>query len=107
MAVPISVSDMRIGCSSHILISGIGLSLLVTASEYRRRGTASLIIQWGIDKADEVGIEVYVDSSEARKQVYEKFGFRALKRIEFNMSQLGYEGMDVHTSMLRPPQARS
>lgn len=76
--------------------------MIVTAPEYRRRGAASLLLQWGIDKAEEAGVEIYLESSVAGRPLYEKFGFRVLKAIDFDMAQLGFEGIDTHICMLKP-----
>ncbi|KAK7713466.1 hypothetical protein SLS64_004716 [Diaporthe eres] len=62
----------------------------------------SLLLQWGIDKADQRGVEIYLESSLAGTPLYEKFGLRTLKVFNFDMAQLGYEGIDTHTCMLRP-----
>ncbi|KAL1882194.1 hypothetical protein Daus18300_000680 [Diaporthe australafricana] len=78
------------------------LGMIVTSPDYRRRGAASLLVRWGIHRADERGVEIYLESSMAGKPLYEKFGLRALKVFDFDMAQLGYEGIDTHTCMLRP-----
>lgn len=76
--------------------------MIVTSPEHRRRGAASLLMKWGIDKADEAGVEMYIESSVAGKPLYEKFGLRELKVMKFDMTQLGYEGTDIHSCMWRP-----
>ncbi|KUI70504.1 hypothetical protein VM1G_06025 [Cytospora mali] len=78
------------------------LGMIVTATEYRRRGAAGMLLRWGIERADEAGVEIYLEASEAGRPFYRKSGFRELKVMEFDMSQLGYEGVDTHTCMLRP-----
>lgn len=78
------------------------LGMIVTSPDYRRRGAASLLLQWGLDQADEQGVEIYLESSVAGRPLYEKFGLRTLKVFDFDMAQLGYEGIDTHTCMLRP-----
>ncbi|KAI3399938.1 hypothetical protein diail_5094 [Diaporthe ilicicola] len=83
------------------------LGMIVTSPEYRRRGAAALLVQWGIDRADERGVEIYIESSTAGKPLYEKFGLRTLKVFEFNMAQLGYKGIDKHTCMLRPASGQN
>lgn len=83
------------------------LGMIVTSPDYRRRGAASLLLRWGIEKADERGVEIYLESSVAGRPLYEKFGLRPLKVFEFNMAQLGFEGIDKHTCMLRPAQGRA
>ena len=76
--------------------------MIVTSPDYRRRGAASLLLQWGIDRADELGVEIYIESSLAGKPLYEKFGLHTLKVFNFDMAELGYKGIDTHICMLRP-----
>lgn len=78
------------------------LGMIVTAPEYRRRGAAGLLVRWGLDKADEDGVEIYLEASVAGRPMYEKFGLRVLKTIDFDMTQLGYAGVDTHICMWRP-----
>ena len=76
--------------------------MIVTSLGYRRRGAASLLLQWGIERADERAVGIYLESSVAGRPLYEKFGLRALKGLDFDMAQPGYEGIDTHVCMLRP-----
>ncbi|KZZ90681.1 Acyl-CoA N-acyltransferase [Ascosphaera apis ARSEF 7405] len=51
------------------------LHLAFTASEHRRKGVASKYLQWGVDKADELGLESYLEASTLGAPAYRKFGF--------------------------------
>ena len=42
---------------------------------FRRRGAASLSLQWGIDKADEMNAKAFIEASMDGAHLYEKFGF--------------------------------
>lgn len=44
------------------------LGMIVTPPDYRRRGAASLVVRWGIDRADERGVEIYLESSMAHRE---------------------------------------
>ncbi|GKZ73684.1 hypothetical protein AnigIFM50267_010617 [Aspergillus niger] len=52
------------------------LDALITHPDYRRQGAASMLIQWGCDRADQDGIPIWVDSSQEGAQIYQRFGFR-------------------------------
>ena len=54
-------------------------------------------MKWGLARADEEGVEVYVSSSPNGKPIYEKYGFRAVD--SFSLFP-GYEQID----MVRPVQ---
>ena len=51
------------------------MDICVTIPEFRRRGAASLSLQWGIDKADEMKAKAFIEASMEGAQLYEKFGF--------------------------------
>ncbi|GFN13964.1 hypothetical protein AtubIFM56815_002773 [Aspergillus tubingensis] len=51
------------------------LDALITHPDYRRQGAASMLIQWGCDRADQDGIPIWVDSSQEGARIYERFGF--------------------------------
>ncbi|KAI0849590.1 hypothetical protein F5Y00DRAFT_261375 [Daldinia vernicosa] len=42
---------------------------------HRKRGAASLMLEWGARKADELGLESFVESTEMARRTYEKQGF--------------------------------
>ena len=42
---------------------------------------------WGIEKADEMGLESYVDATEAGVHLYETFGYVKASRVDFNASK--------------------
>lgn len=66
-----------IGVRPHLVLSN-----LVTLPNHRHRGADRRLIQWGIDMADKQdGVDVYVESTEARVPFYEKFGFQAVAII--------------------------
>ncbi|KAI2602615.1 hypothetical protein GGR54DRAFT_623639 [Hypoxylon sp. NC1633] len=44
-------------------------------SAHRKRGAASLMLKWGTDKADELGMEAFVESTEMARSLYEAHGF--------------------------------
>ena len=53
----------------------LALEMLFTHPQHRNRGAGSLLVERGIRKADELGLEAYVEASLMGKSVYEKHGF--------------------------------
>jgi len=49
--------------------------MMCTHPSHRRRGAASLMLQWGVDKAKELNCDMFVEASWHGGQVYQKFGF--------------------------------
>lgn len=58
------------------------LNILFTHPEHRNRGAGSLLVDWGVRKADESGVEAYVEASTMGKPVYEKYGFVVVDVLE-------------------------
>ncbi|RFU31048.1 hypothetical protein B7463_g5283, partial [Scytalidium lignicola] len=63
------------------------MELLCTDVEYAHQGAASLMLQYGCDKADEEDVECYVDASPMARPLYEQFGFEM--RMEERMPDAG------------------
>ncbi|KAJ5659569.1 hypothetical protein N7507_006020 [Penicillium longicatenatum] len=52
------------------------LDMLVVDPEYRGRGAASMLIQWGCDLADQDGVPAYLDAHIDAAPLYRRFGFQ-------------------------------
>ena len=79
------------------------LALLVTSSGHRRKGAGSLLLQWGIDKAEEMRLPCYLQASEQGKRLYQNYGFQAFDVAELDLAEYGLEGIERMTEMIRPP----
>ena len=64
--------------------------------EHHGKGAAGKLIRWGLEQADERGLEAYLEASPLARPVYEHFGFKAVD--EFRPSKVDH----VETFMLRP-----
>lgn len=51
------------------------LELIVTRSRYQGRGAGGMLMRWGVERADEEGVECYLDATPEGKRLYERFGF--------------------------------
>ena len=49
---------------------------------HRGRGAGDLLVSWGLRKADELGIDSYVESTPMGKPLYEKHGFSVMNHFE-------------------------
>jgi GNAT superfamily N-acetyltransferase len=78
------------------------LSLLFTHPDHYRRGAGKLLTRWGTEKADEVGVECYVESSIEGKSLYTREGFVESREVAFSMKEYGEEEDDVLCFMVRP-----
>ena len=59
------------------LIHIIVLERCFTHPEYRQRGAASLLVEWGTQRADDLGPEAFVEATNSGAKLYEKYGFVA------------------------------
>ncbi|KAH6683874.1 acyl-CoA N-acyltransferase [Halenospora varia] len=57
------------------------LEILGTRPEYQGKGAAGRLLRWGIGKADEEGVEVYLEASPDGKPIYEYLGFEEVDRL--------------------------
>jgi GNAT superfamily N-acetyltransferase len=52
------------------------IEMLSTHPEHQRRGAGAILMKWGTDIADSLGLRAFVQASRLGKQhLYEKFGF--------------------------------
>ena len=53
-----------------------------TVAEHRRRGANSLMMEWGTRKADELGLETWLEATPLGSMIYAKYGFGFLHTVE-------------------------
>lgn len=63
------------------------LDICFVHPDYRRLGVGRLLVAWGIDKADIMGLESYIDATEAGIPLYEKCGYVKASRVDFHASK--------------------
>jgi GNAT superfamily N-acetyltransferase len=68
------------------------LDTLVTLQNHERRGAGSMLVRWGCEKADEVGVEAYLEASPMGAPMYARHGFRPVKEVELDLTR--WEGKD-------------
>ncbi|CAI6093881.1 unnamed protein product [Clonostachys chloroleuca] len=59
----------------------IHLLNIFTHPHYRRQGVAQQNLQWGIDKADELGLEIFLEATPSGKLFYEANGFIVIEEF--------------------------
>ncbi|KAI1120429.1 acyl-CoA N-acyltransferase [Nemania abortiva] len=55
------------------------LFIIYTHPAYRRRGVGQKFMSWGMKKADEMGVEMFLDSTPVGRPLYEANGFVMVK----------------------------
>ncbi|TID17097.1 acyl-CoA N-acyltransferase [Venturia nashicola] len=74
----------------------VELDVLVTHPDHHRRGAGSLLIQWGVDEMDRLGLIGYLEGSMAGRPLYEKFGFEGVRELVWDSRPYGGTGIDTH-----------
>lgn len=66
------------------------------------------MVKWGVGRADELGLEAYHESTTEARALYERFGYKALKEVKFDMAEYGRPdlGIDVNCVMYREARRR-
>ncbi|CAF9932450.1 MAG: hypothetical protein HETSPECPRED_008363 [Heterodermia speciosa] len=57
------------------------LTFIGTDPQYERRGAATALIQWGLDRCCESGAPAYLESTLGAVQLYERLGFKIRHRV--------------------------
>jgi GNAT superfamily N-acetyltransferase len=78
------------------------LSILAVHPEHQRRGLGSMQLEYGLKKADEMGLRAYLESSPKGKGLYRKWGFEEEGTMRFDARDYGRGEDVVHTFMTRP-----
>jgi len=47
----------------------------------QRKGVGKMLVKWGVQKADEFGIECFVEATDAGQKLHSKFGFSTLLKV--------------------------
>jgi GNAT superfamily N-acetyltransferase len=49
--------------------------------DHQKRGVGTLMLKWGMEKADELNVECYVEATDAGRNLYQKFGFSTILKV--------------------------
>ena len=66
-----------------------------------------MLIKFGLDIVDGLGARAELEATPHGKPVYERYGFREIDEIVFDMEMYGGEGRQVTTCMVRDAQVAS
>ncbi|KAI9707746.1 MAG: hypothetical protein M1836_000708 [Candelina mexicana] len=86
-----------IGGEAHCL-----LYILCTDPAHQRRGAGKMLVQWGCEEADKLGLPAYVEASAAGHRLYESCGFEDREKVVMGKDLIGEYGPFQYTFMQRP-----
>ncbi|KUJ07053.1 acyl-CoA N-acyltransferase [Mollisia scopiformis] len=76
---------------------------LATSPKFQRRGIGSQLINYGLEKAKQDKVKVYLSAAPGGVPVYRKLGLEEVGRLEVNLEGFGAEGVHVHVAMVKEP----
>ncbi|KAL2833958.1 hypothetical protein BJY01DRAFT_259765 [Aspergillus pseudoustus] len=65
---------------------------------YRRRGVVSALLEWGIARAERLGLPVYLEATEEETPLYERRGFAVVTEVRFDAAEFGGQGWCEYTA---------
>ena len=83
----------------------VGLDTVTTLPHAQRRGAASLLLKWGIDRAARDGLPIYLCAEPQGRALYKRFGFVDIEgqTIRIPLKEYGGEGDWVIVPMMKEP----
>lgn len=66
-----------------------------------------MLVQWGCDRADELGLQSCLTASQAGLGVYLKHEFVVVKETLLDLKPFGVDEVEVRRGMIRPPKAKA
>ena len=63
----------------------MSLGSCFTAPEYRRQGIGHLVMEWGVKKADEMGLDIWIEAAPSAVPFYQRYGFVSMKTVELHV----------------------
>ena len=63
-----------------------------------------MLLHWGLNIADELVFEVYLEASSEGHHLYESAGFEDVETLDMDMSKYSGHGIHQHFVMVRPTQ---
>ena len=71
--------------------------------DHHRKGIASLLLEWGKQRADELQTKIWLSSTPQAVPAYEKNGWEIKERYEVDLGKYGGEGIYSRAWMVRVP----
>jgi len=76
---PLEVTDKLNTCLDSTV-----LNMCFTHPEHRRRGVGRLLMDWGVKKADELGLPAYIEATDEGLELYKAYGFKVKDNVDLD-----------------------
>jgi GNAT superfamily N-acetyltransferase len=80
----------------------VELETVFVHPDFRRRGVATRLLEWGIAEAERLNLLVYLEATEEGRRVYERVGFEVVRGERFDAARFGGEGGCEYTVYFPP-----
>ncbi|GAB7344451.1 hypothetical protein MBLNU457_2292t1 [Dothideomycetes sp. NU457] len=80
------------------------LWILGTVEWAQGKGVGRFALRWGMDKARELGLPVFLESTEQAVGFYENQGFRQLGELDYDARRTGFHRKAGFTAMIWEPE---
>lgn len=91
------------GVLIHNELTNADLHMLHTDPKHSRRGAASALLKWGAERADQLSLPTYLESSNAAHDLYGRHGFKDVEVFEVDMRPYGGDKTFTAPLMIREP----
>lgn len=81
------------------------LHVLIVSPHYQRRGLGTMLIEEGLRNADRDNAGAYVEASWKGLELYKRYGWEQIDRIELDMTPHGGDGIAIEELLIREPKA--
>ncbi|KAF2877787.1 hypothetical protein BDV95DRAFT_480223 [Massariosphaeria phaeospora] len=65
------------------------LDTLVTLAGHQRRGAGGRLVEWGVRRADEAGVQCWVEASPMGEGLYKRWGFERVAEVGVDLGEWG------------------
>ncbi|MCJ1227020.1 hypothetical protein MMC12_003675 [Toensbergia leucococca] len=89
------------------LLVYIVLDLLFCIPTYQHRGAGTQLVQWGVQRADKMGIQAFVEATRAGRHLYEQNGFTSMESVQLGATRWPDKPLVEYFSMHRPARGAS
>jgi ribosomal protein S18 acetylase RimI-like enzyme len=80
------------------------LHMLHTDPAFQRKGAGKLLVEWGTKKADELGLPIYLEATQAGFGLYKRHGFEEIDVFDLDLDKYGGTGVFRAPLMMREPK---
>jgi len=82
------------------------LDVIFTDPKHQHRGAGSKLVKWGVDRADELGVEAFLESTRFGRHMYEQNGFQITESVTFQVPEKWAGRPKIHNFFMRRPAVR-